>query len=61
MKNKEYMVSKRLKEVWEWKDLNYREVEKLSCKEALSAILNKAHAVAEKIIHLKKNTDLKTK
>ena len=48
MSNEESTVSKRLREVWEWKDATYREVAHLPCDEALAEILRKAHQAAEK-------------
>lgn len=46
--NETCTISKRLTEVWEWKDAIYKEVAHLSTDQALSAILEKARLAAEK-------------
>lgn len=48
MKNKKQTVSKRLSEVWEWKEAAYREVADLPTDKALLKLLKKARSVAEK-------------
>ncbi|MCX5896039.1 MAG: hypothetical protein NTZ51_09450 [Proteobacteria bacterium] len=48
MKNKKTIISKRLAEVWEWKDAAYREVADLPTEQALGKLLEKAHGVAKK-------------
>jgi hypothetical protein len=48
MSESEYFVSKRLEDVWAWKDAIYNEVAHLPTEEALAEILKKAHAVSEK-------------
>ena len=42
MNSGESKVSRRLQEVWDWKESNYREVAHLPAAEALSEILRKA-------------------
>ena len=49
MNSKEPVISKRLREVWEWKEATYREVAHLPCDQALAEILQKARVAAEKV------------
>ena len=49
MNDKKRRVSKRLREIWEWKEAIYREVADLPTDQALEEILKKARAAAEKI------------
>jgi hypothetical protein len=42
-------VSKRLLEVWEWKDAIAREVAQLPIEEALAEIMRKAKVIAETV------------
>jgi len=48
MSSNEPRVSKRLQEVWQWKESIYRDVADLPTDQALRAILQKARTSAEK-------------
>ena len=48
MSNKEQFISKRLREVWDWKEAIYQEVADLPVDQALREILEKARTTAEK-------------
>ena len=45
--SEEHFVSTRLREVWQWKEAIYREVDDLPVDEALSEIAKKARLAAE--------------
>lgn len=47
MNNKKQIISKRLSEVWEWKEAAYREVADLSPEQALKKLLKKACRLTE--------------
>ncbi len=47
MNSQEPTVSKRLHEVWQWKEATYREVADLPTQQALEEILKKARLAAE--------------
>ena len=49
MNKEEPVVSRRLKEVWEWKDAIYRKVAHLPLDEALKEVLRKAHQTAKEL------------
>ncbi|MFQ5486651.1 MAG: hypothetical protein ACE5DO_15155 [Desulfobacterales bacterium] len=48
MNSKKGIISRRLKEVWEWKEAGYREVADLPTDKALGKLLEKARETAEK-------------
>lgn len=49
MSKQEQFVSKRLREVWQWKEAEYREVAHLPLDQALREILKRARQSAEKV------------
>ncbi len=49
MKKTEEQVPKALREVWQWKDAVYQEVKHLPLDAALAAMLDNAHATAERL------------
>jgi hypothetical protein len=59
MSNEEHTVSKRLREVWQWKEATYREVAHLPTDQALAEILEKARRAAE-TIDLPRRSPLRT-
>ncbi len=48
MSDKEQFISKRLREVWDWKEAIYQEAADLPVDEALKEILKKARSTSDK-------------